>query len=102
MKYILLEQINKLYVIKNLNIEYKLGLCEGMYVNESSKTKIGVICSCPNENEIYLYGQTKEYDVWLRVLQHEIMHAVLYLVGVSTIDNVHHRLMHAMSEVWEK
>jgi len=89
--------------MKELDIEYKLGLVEGMWVDRNNPSlKIGVICNCPNEHEIYLFGQSINLQDWITVLIHEEMHAILYLVGLPTMDNIHHRIMHAMSEVWEK
>ena len=88
--------------LKNLNIKYKLGLVEGMWVDINNPSlKIGVICNWPDKNTIYIFGRSENVREWVDVLIHEEMHAILYMLGLPVIDNVHHRIMHAMSEVWK-
>lgn len=77
---------------KKLNIEYKLGLHESMQIIDiNSIVVMGCICSCPNENEVYLFGQNLTSDEWLSVLQHEEFHAILFLVGIDS--KFHHNIM---------
>ena len=88
--------------MKELDINYKLGLADGMTMPDSSKKNIGIIGNCPNKDTIYLFGNSKNFNEWLHILIHEQMHAILFLIGLPTLDNIHHRIMHAMSEVWEE
>lgn len=87
--------------MKELDIKYKLGLIDSMLLPYNSKKNVGIIANCPNKDTIYLFGNSKSFDEWLYILIHEQMHAILFLMGVPTLDNIHHKIMHTMSEVWE-
>lgn len=82
--------------MNELNIEYKLGL-KNIKVCRENMIKIGVICECPNEHEIYLFGEEENFDVWLRVLQHEEFHAILHMLGIDGRN--HHNIMNNIKEL---
>jgi len=79
--------------MKELDINYKIGLVKNNIIELIVKIhNYRVASCCPNENEIYLYGQEPDFDIWLDTLQHEIMHAVLHMLDVPI--KYHHEIMH--------
>ena len=74
-----------------LDVEYRLGLAPGNSIDAGYKFKVNCLCTCPNKDVIYIYGHSRDLELWISVLVHENFHAVLDLAGL--LYKYHHGIM---------
>lgn len=92
--------------MRELNIRYKTGLYDiyGAYIkifNNAAKNDLHAIhCTCPNENEIWLWGTEMDFETWWNIIIHENFHAVLWANDID--PDFHHPIMFMISKLIEK